>query len=53
MKSVEAERKKAVGGNTDATKSAQLEKDYKSKMDDLSRQLDQQQREKQRKEDSI
>lgn len=36
MKSVEAERKKAVG-STDTTKHAQLEKDYKAKMDDLSR----------------
>jgi len=45
MKNVEAERKK----QPDSTK----DKEYKTKMDDLSRQLDQQQREKQRKEDSI
>lgn len=51
MKTAEASHKSAQP--SDAVTQKQLDSAYRQKMDDLSRQLDQQQREKQRQSDSI
>lgn len=52
MKLAEADRKTKTAG-ADPKIILQVEKEYKTKMDDLNKQLDQQQREKQRKEEQI
>lgn len=52
MKLADADRKTKTTG-ADPKVVVQVEKEYKSKMDDLNKQLDLQQREKQRKEEQI